>query len=102
MLESEPYLSTPAANPDQSNENAVLQLLLPGTLVPPRYHQVRDQLRAWGLCDDLVELGLVMRWVERGALAPALLAPALRAEAVETAAALAALGAVPRPVLRNV
>src|SRR5690349_1051199 len=102
MLEPEPHLSTPAANPNQSDEDAVLRLLPTGALVPPRYYQVRDQLRAWSLRDDLVQLGMVMRWVERGVLAPALLAPALGAEVVETAAALAALGAVPRPVLHNV
>ncbi|MFL5805686.1 MAG: TGS domain-containing protein [Roseiflexaceae bacterium] len=102
MLEPEPHLSPPAANPDQSDEDAVLRLLPPGALVRPRYYQVRDQLRAWGLHDDLVQLGMVMRWVERGVLAPALLAQALGAEVIETAAALAALGAVPRPVLHNV
>jgi (p)ppGpp synthase/HD superfamily hydrolase len=102
MLEPELYLSAPTANPDRNDQDVVLRLLPPGTLVPPRYYQVRDQLHAWGLHDDLIQLGLVMRWVERGLLAPAQLAPALGAETIETAAALAALGAVPRPVLHNV
>jgi GTP diphosphokinase / guanosine-3',5'-bis(diphosphate) 3'-diphosphatase len=102
MLEPAPQPATPTANPDRRDEDAVLSLLPPGALVPPRYYQVRDQLRAWGLPDDLVQLGMIMRWVEHGALAPAQLATALGAEAAETAVALAELGAAQLAPLRNV
>jgi hypothetical protein len=94
--------SASTANPDRGDQDALLGLLPPGARIPPRYDQVCEQLRAWGLRDDLALLGWAMRWVERGVIAPAQLAPILGAEAAETAAALAALGAIPRPALRDV
>ena len=59
----EPLLgSSTSASADP--EDIVLSLLPPEGLVPPRYRQVRDQLRGWGLPEDLVQLGLVMRRVD--------------------------------------
>jgi GTP pyrophosphokinase len=83
-------------------EDSVLNLLPPEEVIPPRYRQVHDQLRDWGLPDALVQLGLVMRRVEQGTIAPAQLAPLLGASAAEAATALAAFGGPARPVLRAI
>src|SRR5215207_9877371 len=69
--------------------------------IPPRYRQVCAQMRAWGVPDDLARLGLIMRRIERGALALADLDPALSAPVRAAAAALAAFGRAPRPALQH-
>jgi GTP diphosphokinase / guanosine-3',5'-bis(diphosphate) 3'-diphosphatase len=99
MLDPELRSSPPNPAP---NDDRVLELLPPGAPVPPRYRQVCEQLRDWGLPGELVQLGLVMRRVERGAIAPAQLAPLLGEVAAEVAAALAAFGGPPRPALRAI
>jgi GTP pyrophosphokinase len=93
--------SIASASADPNGE-IVLGLLPPGGLVPPRYRQVCNHLRDWGLPSDLAQLGLVMRRVEHGAITPAQLAPLLGEAAADVAAALAALGRAPRPALRAI
>jgi GTP diphosphokinase / guanosine-3',5'-bis(diphosphate) 3'-diphosphatase len=99
MLEPSLGSSTSAG---AESEDIVLKILPPDALVPPRYYQVRDQLREWGLPGDLIQLGLVMRRVEHGTIAPAQLAPLLGKVAAEVATALAALGGAPRPALQAI
>ncbi len=79
-----------------------LDLLAPGAGVPPRYRQVFAQLQDWGLPADLAQLGLLMRRVERGAVAPAQIEPVLGPRAAAAAASLADLASAPRPSLRHV
>jgi GTP pyrophosphokinase len=81
----------------EAGKHAVLSLLPAGSSVPPRYLQVYEQLRAWGLADELAQLGLVLPRVERGALGPAELAPLLGDTIAEVAEALAAPRAVQTP-----
>src|SRR5512138_1217125 len=69
--------------------------------VPLRYRRVCAQMRAWGVPDDLARLGLVMRRVERGSLAPSDLNRSFGAQARAAAAALAAFGHAPRPSLQH-
>jgi GTP pyrophosphokinase len=83
------------------DSDLVLRLLPSGTLIPGRYCEVRDQLYAWGLPNDLVELGLVMHRVERGKLAPATLAQLLGDQVAVVAEALAAFGGAVRSASRT-
>src|SRR5262245_46483219 len=101
MLEPVLRASTASTSLDP-DDSVMLSLLPPGALVPPRYRQVRDQLHDWGLPSGLVQLGLVMRRVEQGAIVPSQLAPLLGQAAAEAAAALAAFGGAPRSALRAI
>lgn len=97
-MHDDTFLSVPT---NQRDDQPVLGLLPPGTRIPPRYQRVCAQLAAWGLPDYLVPLGLVMRPIERGLIAPAQLEPLLGGEAVAIARALVALNAgVPRLALQ--
>lgn len=70
---------------------------------PPRYRALAALLREWQVPDDLVQLGLRLRAVERADVAPADVAATLGARAAATAAALTALaGSPPRPALQPV
>ena len=47
-----------SGNAGTNPEDIVLSLLPPDGLVPPRYRQVCDQLREWGLPEELAQLGV--------------------------------------------
>ncbi len=81
----------------------ILNLLPAGSGVPPRYQHIASKLQEWGLPNDLVQLGLVLRALERGTIRPAQLARLLGPEAVAAAETLALLSGSPeRPALRAV
>lgn len=81
----------------------VAALLPAGSRVPPRYLHVAALLCTWGLADDFVQIGLVMRFIERGIVQPHDLSALLGPEAVMVAQALAEVGSLlPRPALQPV
>jgi (p)ppGpp synthase/HD superfamily hydrolase len=80
----------------------VAHLLPPGTTITPHYCCVHWVLHEWGLPSYLADLGLLMRYIERGLLAPHDVA-VLGTEAEEVAAALVAFsGVVPRSSLEGI
>lgn len=80
----------------------VCGLLPAGSQIPPRYRRVCAQLQRWGLPDDLVQLGLIMRALERGGIDPGQLAPLLGEEAVAVARSLVEINNnLPRPSLQQ-
>lgn len=102
-------MSLPASSPHQAfapgelDLSAARRLLPPGYVVPPRYQHTATQLTAWGAPSWLVQLGLLIRAIERGSVPPSLVAAELGDDAAEAASALAAIaGGVPRPSLQHV
>lgn len=78
-----------------------LRLLPPGATIPARYRHLAAQLQDWDLPADLVQTGLLLRFIERGAVAVEAIAEVLGAEAAAIAHALgAAAAARPRPALQ--
>ncbi len=80
----------------------VARILPPDASIAPHYYRVHTLLHEWELPPYLADLGLLLRHIERGLLAPQDVA-ALGAEAEKVAEALAAFnGAVPRPSLEGI
>lgn len=81
---------------------AVARLVPPDASIAPHYYHVHALLHEWRLPSYLADLGLLMRFIERGLIAPQEVAT-LGAEAEAVAEALAAFsGAAPRPSLEGI
>lgn len=99
MLGFQPESSQSASNVNNDLSSALLQLLPPGTRIPPLYDLVYQILRKWELSEEYARLGWAMRWVELGRILPEQLVPLLGERAAKSASALLStrVGSSPPP-----
>lgn len=82
---------------------AVTALLPSGARIPIHYRRIAAQLSVWELPEYMVQIGLLMRHIERGVIDPDQLQALFGIEAAEIAQALHDIhGATPRPAQQQV